>query len=151
MTPEEVWDFVRESYKMIVAYAPGQGVPHATPVYFVDLDSKLYFRGPAYDRKMKYADGGEVCCVIEAGLKYAELRGVSMWGKSTRLREPEKISLVSNKLAEKYVGLQWKPNEMPGRWVQDRKSEEKAMIEVVPAVISSWDNRKIGGTFAHQA
>lgn len=151
MTPTEVWDFVRRSYKMTVALTLDQGVPHATPVYFVDFDFKLYFRGPPYDRKMRRADGGKVCCVFEEGLRYAELRGVSMRGRSSRLQDPGRVALVSGKLAEKYGDLQWKPTEMPTRWVEQRRSEERVIIEVTPTIISSWDNRKIAREFAGPA
>lgn len=143
MRRDEIWDFVSGSKKMVVAYCL-DSVPHATPVYFVCLDKKLYFRGPAYDRKMKPASGGSVSCLFEAGVKYTELKGVLIRGTSVLLADEGRLAAVSAELGKKYSGLHWRPEEMPHEWVEARRKETRTLVEVTPAVVSSWDNGRIG-------
>lgn len=143
MRREEIWDFVSGSKKMVVAYSV-DGMPHATPVYFACIDKKLFFRGPAYDRKMGPASGGSVSCLFEAGVKYTELKGVLISGTSALLVDKGKLAAVADALGKKYSGLHWRPEEMPQRWVDERRKEKRTLVEITPAVVSSWDNRRIG-------
>jgi nitroimidazol reductase NimA-like FMN-containing flavoprotein (pyridoxamine 5'-phosphate oxidase superfamily) len=119
------------------------GYPHASPMWFCVEDRKIYMRTHDYKVKASLAETGKACCVIDEGYKYRELRGVIVWGKSRVIADPDVKSHINAILDEKYLKQQWKPSEMPGRWVEERRRENRAFIEVVPEKIDSWDNSKV--------
>ena len=81
--------------------------------------------------------------MIDDGYQYRELRGVIVWGRSRVITDPRLKSHINAILDEKYERQQWKPSEMPGRWVEERRQEKRAFIEVDPERIASWDNGKV--------
>jgi hypothetical protein len=68
---------------------------------------------------------------------------VVVWGRSRVLTDQKLISHINGILDKKYEPQQWRPDEMPNKWVADRRKEKRAFIEVVPERIDSWDNSKV--------
>jgi nitroimidazol reductase NimA-like FMN-containing flavoprotein (pyridoxamine 5'-phosphate oxidase superfamily) len=119
------------------------GYPHVTPVWFCVLNKRLYLRTHDYKVKTKLARGGKACCTLDDGRRYKELRGVVIWGRSRVVTEKELTERIEKIMSMKYREQQWRAAEMPARWVQERKAEKRAYVEIVPTKISSWDNSRI--------
>ncbi len=66
------------------------------------------------------------------------------WGRSRIVFEEDLVERIEKVLKVKYRTQQWKASQMPKWWVQERKAEKRAYIEITPEKISSWDNRKVG-------
>jgi nitroimidazol reductase NimA-like FMN-containing flavoprotein (pyridoxamine 5'-phosphate oxidase superfamily) len=143
MSEEEVWKFLASQTKIYAAFQMPDGFPHASPMWFCVEDRKIYMRTHDYKVKARLAETGKACCVIDAGYKYRELRGVIVWGRSRIITDPEVKYRINAILDEKYLNQQWRPSEMPGLWVEERRRENRAFIEVVPERIASWDNGKV--------
>ena len=143
MSEEEVWRFLGSQSRIYAAFQMRDGYPHASPMWFCIEDRRIYMRTHDYKVKARLAETGKACCVIDEGYKYRDLRGVIVWGRSRVITDPEVKSRINAILDEKYLNQQWKPSEMPGRWVEERRRENRAFIEVVPERIASWDNRKV--------
>ena len=143
MTDEEVWKFLGSRDRIFVAFPTSSGFPHVTPIWFCLLDGKIYLRTQEYKVKTKLALGGKVCCSIDEGNYYRELRGVVIWGSSRVLTDSDLIQRVSNAISVKYKEEQWKESEMPKWWVLERTKERRAYIEIIPERVSSWDNTKL--------
>src|SRR5258708_37998880 len=70
MSEEEVWDYLEPKNTIYVAFVQDDGYPHLTPVWFVVMDRKLYFRGSSYKVKFRLARSAKVCCACDDGTKY---------------------------------------------------------------------------------
>ena len=143
MTDDEVWRLLVSKEKIFVAFPMKNGFPHVSPVWFCLLDKKIYVRTHDYKVKARLAGTGKVCCTVDDGETYRELRGVIIWGRSRIVFEEELVERIEKALSVKYRTRQWRASQMPKWWVQERKAEKRAYIEIVPEKISSWDNRKL--------
>ena len=141
---DELWRFIDSRDKVYVAFPMEDGYPHVSPMWFCVLGRKVYLRTQDYKVKAKLAIGGKVCCTLDDGNRYRELRGAVIWGRSRVVSEKELSDRIEKIMRMKYKEQQWRSSEMPSWWVADRKAERRAYIEVVPLKISSWDNRRIG-------
>jgi hypothetical protein len=114
--------------------------PHATPLWFVRHDSCLWLYSIV--RSQRWADLLEdprIGLVVDAGVEYAELRGVEITGRVEvvgevpRTGEPnDTLAPVETKMAAKYGG--GTTFDLDGR---------HAWLRVVPDKIVSWDFRKL--------
>lgn len=145
MERNEIWDFVRQSNKMIVAFSMSNGFAHASPVWFCTFGSKIFFRAQSHNVKVKLAKQGKVCCLFETGTTFSQLSGVIIWGKSRIVVESPLQHKVQGLMNEKYIEMAWKPNEMPSDWIRRQEQWKKIFVEVTPKKISSWDNSRITG------
>jgi nitroimidazol reductase NimA-like FMN-containing flavoprotein (pyridoxamine 5'-phosphate oxidase superfamily) len=143
MSEEEVWKFLESQNKIYVAFTKNDGYPHVSPIWFCIEEGKIFMRTHDYKVKTGLARSGKACCVTDDGYLYRELRGVIVWGRSRVLAEEKLIDHINQVLDRKYAQQQWKPSEMPRRWVDERRGETRAFIEVTPEIIDSWDNSKV--------
>jgi nitroimidazol reductase NimA-like FMN-containing flavoprotein (pyridoxamine 5'-phosphate oxidase superfamily) len=143
MSEEEVWKFLESQNKIYAGFPMPDGYPHVSPIWFCVENRKIYLRTHDYKTKARLARGGKACCVADDGQLYRELRGVIVWGRSRIITDLKLIRHVNDILDKKYEKQQWRPSEMPRKWVEERRKEKRAFIEVEPERIDSWDNRKV--------
>jgi len=143
MSREEVWQFLRMQRRVYLGFAMESGYPHVTPIWFVIRGEKVYMRAQDYKVKVGLAAHGKACVVIDDGDRYRELRGVVMWGVSRIVSDKRLVARITESFEEKYSERQWKAEEMPQDWVEQRMAERRAFIEFVPEKADSWDNRKV--------
>lgn len=143
MSRKEVWRFLESQRRVYLGFAMENGYPHVTPIWFVIVGETIYMRAQDYKVKVGLAAKGKACVVIDDGDKYRELRGAVMWGRSRLISEKRLIAKLTALFEAKYSGRQWKADEMPKDWVEERSKEKRAFIEFVPKKVDSWDNRKV--------
>ena len=143
MSRKEVWSFLESQRRVYLGFAMENGYPHVTPIWFVVMGERLYMRAQNYKVKVGLAAKGKACVVIDDGDRYRELRGAVMWGRSKILTDKKLIAAITKLFEAKYSGRQWKAEEMPKKWVNERTGEKRAFIEFVPEKVDSWDNRKV--------
>lgn len=143
MSEEEVWAFLEKQTKIYAGFPMRSGYPHVSPLWFCVENGKIYMRTHDYKVKTRLAKAGKACCVTDEGHKYRELRGVIVWGRSRVVTDAALKNHVNEILDRKYKKVQWKASEMPKAWVDERKREKRAFIEVTPERIDSWDNGKV--------
>jgi len=143
MSEDEIWRFLAAKNKIFVAFPMGDGYPHVTPMWFCVIDRRIYLRTHDYKTKARLAQAGKVCCSIDEGELYRELKGVVLWGTSRIVTERALIDKIEDAMGEKYRNQQWKASEMPKEWVAERRRERRAFIEVEVKKASSWDNSKL--------
>lgn len=143
MPRRDIWSFLESQTKIYAAFQGPDGYPHASPMWFCVDHSRIYMRTHDYKVKTGLARSGKACCVTDKGERYRELRGVIIWGRSRVLDDDKLIGRINALLDKKYSTRQWKPSEMPEKWVAERRRETRAFIEVVPLKIASWDNRRV--------
>lgn len=143
MSREEVWRFLGTQNKIYVGLPMKDGFPHVSPIWFCVDGGKIYLRTHDYKTKTRLARTGKACLVIDDGYLYRELRGVIVWGRSRVVTDPALIERIGAVLDKKYEKQQWKPSQMPRPWVEERRKEKRAFIEVTPLKVDSWDNSKV--------
>jgi nitroimidazol reductase NimA-like FMN-containing flavoprotein (pyridoxamine 5'-phosphate oxidase superfamily) len=143
MSRREVWQFLESQRRVYLGFAMDNGYPHVTPIWFVIVGERVYMRAQDYKVKVGLAAKGKACVVIDEGDKYRELRGAVMWGRSRLISEKKLIAKLTGLFDAKYSERQWKADEMPKDWVEERSEEKRAFIEFVPEKVDSWDNRKV--------
>ena len=143
MTKTETWAFIKSHYKMVLCTLDSFGFPHASPIWFVVINDKIYFRAQPYKKKIKnILTRPQVCGVIEDGEKYTELRGVMIRGL-TKVVDTDKAlrKHVFDLLAEKYSSVR-NTHRFPKTWQETYGKEHRVVVEFKPTDLVSWDNRK---------
>ena len=142
MTPAERDAFLAEQRTCRVATCGASGEPHVAPLWYAWDGSHLWLYSIVRSRRM--ADIGHnprVAAVIDAGVAYAELRGVELGGvarivgESPRRGEPCAELEEPERLFSARYGSPGEPWQHDGRhaWVR---------VDVDREV--SWDFRKLG-------
>jgi nitroimidazol reductase NimA-like FMN-containing flavoprotein (pyridoxamine 5'-phosphate oxidase superfamily) len=143
MNEEEVWAYLESMNRIVVALVQADGYPHASPVWFVIIDRKIYFTGASYKVKFKLAESAKICCVCDDGESYIQFRGVMVWGESSLVKDPGLSRAATALFENKYARLRYEPTRVPAEWVKERVAESWTWVEVRPERISSWDNTKL--------
>jgi len=143
MSRSEVWRFLKSQRRVYLGFTMDNGFPHVTPIWFVIVGETIFMRAQDYKVKVGLAAKGKACVVIDDGDKYRELRGVVMWGRSRLVTDRRLVSRITDLFEKKYSDRQWKADEMPESWVEERNKERRAFIEFTPEKVDSWDNGKV--------
>ncbi len=143
MEDSEEWTFVRNHNKMVLCTLDSQGFPQATPIWYVVINNRILFRAQPYKKKVRnILKKPQVCCVVEDGEKYTELRGVMIQGLAKVVDTNKALrKQVFALLAEKYKRFR-DTEKMPRNWQNTFGKEHRVVIELSPTNIASWDNRK---------
>ncbi|MDG6982805.1 MAG: pyridoxamine 5'-phosphate oxidase family protein [Nitrososphaerota archaeon] len=139
----ELWKFIGSKDKVYVAFPMEDGYPHVSPMWFCVLKRRIYLRTQDYKVKARLARGGKACCTLDEGRRYVELKGATIWGKTRVVTERSLAARVEEAMDSKYRSQQWRRTEMPERWVEERRAEKRAYIEITPEKVSSWDNSRV--------
>jgi len=140
MTPAEVDEFLAAERTCRVATASKDGRPHVAPLWFVWDGQSLWLSSVV--RSQRWTDlmrDPRVAVVVDAGVQYAELRGVELSGSvvpvgdvprtpapDPALAEPERL------FADKYTG-----------GVAAQADGRHAWLRLTPEKLVSWDFRKL--------
>ncbi len=143
MNSSEAWAFVRSHYTMTLSTLDSFGFPHSTPVWYVVIDGKIYFRAQPYKKKIRnLMKRPQVCGVVSDGEIYSNLRGVMIQGLARIIdHDRPKRNQVFSMLAEKYSSLR-DTKRMPRAWQEKYGKEHRLVVEINPTNVVSWDNRK---------
>lgn len=143
MTEEEVWSYLDSRSTMFVAFVREDGFPHVTPVWFVTASRRIFLRGQAHKVKFRLAHSAKVCCSLEDGWRYSELRGLVVWGRASLVTDATVIDRVQALIDTKYAGRSWSRAEVPTEWARQRATESRSYVEIEPEHVASWDNTKL--------
>jgi len=150
MSTEEVDAFLHESHTMAAAsYGPG-GRIHVVAMWygFVGGDLAMWSFRKA-QKVMNLSRDARMTCLVEDGASdYSQLRGVELSGRGEIVDDAEYVKEIGWSLQERYVGIQ---RDDPGaagvnRFLDDQ-STKRVGIRIVADRITSWDHRKLDGTY----
>lgn len=142
MTNQEVWRFLEDHRVMNVATVGEAEMPHNTPIWYLIKSKKIYFRAQPYKKKiLNIKSNPNVSCLVEDGRKYSELRGVSIQG-AARIIEEQRVREIINEGLKTRYSKERDYGNMPEQWRAKFLKEKRAIVEVTPKRILSWDNRK---------
>jgi len=141
MSDEEVAAFVERSRTATMATVGPTGMPHLVAMWYAVIDGQIWFETKSASQKAQNLRRDDrLTCMIESGLTYDTLRGVSLEGRGVIVEEPQALWDIGINVWERYTGP----------YSDDAKPMIEAMLRKRVAVrldlerVRSWDHRKLG-------
>jgi PPOX class probable F420-dependent enzyme len=141
MTDDEVVDFIDRSRTATMGTIGPTGMPHLVAMWYAVIDGQIWFETKSRSQKAENLRRDDrLTCLLEDGLTYDTLRGVSLEGRAEIVDDPEAIWQVGLSVWERYTGP----------YTEDMKPFVEVMLRKRVAVrldverVRSWDHRKLG-------
>ncbi len=144
MNDEEIRVFLEEQRTVQIATNDHDGWPHLVAMWYVVIDDQLVFW--TYAKSQKTANlrrDTKLTCLIEAGERYEELRGVQIKGQAILKDDLETVQRIGEVIFERYTG----PLNDSIRQMVAAQATKRVVVFVEPKEIVSWDHRKLGGAY----
>jgi PPOX class probable F420-dependent enzyme len=141
MSGDEVRAFIASRRTAILATIGPGGQPHVVAMWFAWIDDVLWFETKTKAQKtVNLRRDPRATVLIEDGLTYDTLRGVSLEGRGEVIEDPDSLWAVGVNVWERYNGP----------YSDDLAPFVEAMLHKRVAVrfevtrVRSWDHRKLG-------
>ena len=143
MTDEEVSTFLEQSRTATMATIGPGGSPHLVAMWYGLLDGKVCFETKAKSQKVQnLRRDPHITCMVEDGLTYDELRGVSIEGRATIIDDldSDEYWAAGISLFERYNG----PYSDELKPFLEVMLHNRVAIKMLVERTVSWDHRKLG-------
>lgn len=146
MDDEEVAEFLQEQRVVTCATLGKDGWPHLMPLWYVVRDGAILAWTYGKSQKVRNLERDPRATLqVEAGEAYHELRGVMLRTRVTIHRDPETVLGVGLEVMSRYAG-----GQEPGPEAVEAlraQAAKRVALEFAEAGRSTWDHRKLGGTY----
>jgi PPOX class probable F420-dependent enzyme len=141
MTPAEVAAFLTgQRTAMLVSLGP-TGHPHAVAMWFAYLDGTIWFETKAKAQKAQnLRRDPRATVLVEDGLTYDTLRGVSLEGRAVVVDDAEALWRVGVDIWKRYHG----PYTEEVRPMVEFMLQKRVAMRLDVERTRSWDHRKLG-------
>jgi len=142
LTPDEQAAFLRERRKCALATYGPDGFPHIVAMNFF-VDDGVYCM-TSYGKAQKVVNirrNPKVALMIEAGDEYSELRGMMVRGLCEIIEDGDAVRAA---LTHRTEGSASPRSPSTGTVASAPK---RVLLKVIPAKVTSWDHRKLGGRY----
>ena len=144
MSDEEIRAFLEEQRVLQVATVDHDGWPHLVAMWYVLINDEMVFWTYARSQKaVNLRRDARLTCLVEAGERYDQLRGVQIKGRADVIDDRETVQRVGEAIWERYTGAL---NEDTRRMVTVQAAKRVAVF-VRPVEVVSWDHGKLGGGY----
>jgi hypothetical protein len=110
-------------------------------MWYAVLDGTIWFETKARSQKAQNLRRDDrITCMIEDGLTYDSLRGVSIEGRGAIVDDPDELWRVGVSVWERYSG----PYTEEMRPFVEVMLHKRVAVRVDPERIRSWDHHKLG-------
>jgi PPOX class probable F420-dependent enzyme len=141
MSDEEVAAFVERSRTATMATVGPDGMPHLVAMWYAVIDGQVWFETKSASQKAQNLRRDDrLVCMIEDGLTYDTLRGVSLEGRGVIVEDPQALWDIGVNVWERYTGP-YSDDAKPMIEVMLRK---RVAVRLEVARVRSWDHRKLG-------
>lgn len=141
MSDDEIKAFIASSRTAVMATNGPSGTPHVVAMWYAVLDGQLWFETKAKSQKaLNLRRDGRITCLIEDGLTYDSLRGVSLEGTGVIVEDPEVIWRVGVDVWERYNG-EYTEEIKP---FVELMMHKRVVVRVDVDRVRSWDHGKLG-------
>lgn len=145
MTAAEVAAFLDAPRTAVLSTIDHRGFPHSTGMWYVPSASEL--RMWTYRKSQKAVNLGrdDRCCVlVEEGLRYDELKGLSIQGRAGIVSDFEEVVAIGRALYDRYTKPVTGVDADDGPIAEIMRQARKRIGVVVPAArTASWDHSKL--------
>ncbi len=145
LTDREVQDLLTENLKVQVASIGADGVPHLSTLFYIVRDGKIVFWTYGRSQKIKNLERDpRVSALVEDGVDYFELRGVSITGRAEIVRDYDAIYSIGAEVATRMVAVEsFEALGDLGRQTVEKQARKRVGVIVHPEKVASWDHRKM--------
>jgi PPOX class probable F420-dependent enzyme len=141
MTEAEIDEFVVNSRTCTLATIGADGRPHLVAMWYAVVDGQIWFETKARSQKaVNLRRDPLVTLLIEDGLTYDKLRGVSIDGTAEVIDDPDVLWKVGVSVWERYNG----PYTEEMKPLVEFMLHKRVAVRVDPTRTRSWDHRKLG-------
>jgi PPOX class probable F420-dependent enzyme len=141
LSPDEQAAFFRERKKAALATIDQDGFPHVVAMNYFARDGSFYMT--SYGKAQKVVNirrNPRVSFMIEDGMTYDSLMGVSFEGVAEIHDDPDTIFAVGVSVWERYNG----PYTDDLKPAVDMMMNKRVAVRIVPHRVRSWDHHKLG-------
>ena len=142
---QEVQALLAENLKVQVASNGHDGVPHLTTLFYVVRDGKIAFW--TYGRSQKIVNlerDPRVTALVEDGVDYFELRGVSITGRAEIIRDYDGIFEIGSAVATRMLDAEsFEALGDLGRETVEKQATKRVAVIIHPEKVATWDHRKM--------
>lgn len=141
MTDDEVAAFVAQSRTATMATIGPTGTPHLVAMWFAVVDGQVWFETKAKSQKAQNLRRDDrLTFMVEDGLTYDTLRGVSMEGRAVLVDDPDALWRVGISVWERYTG----PYTDEAKPLVEFMLHKRVAVRLDVERVRSWDHRKLG-------
>lgn len=141
MTGEEIATYLDRSRTATMATLGATGLPHLVAMWYAVIDGAIWFETKSRSQKaVNLRRDPRITCLIEDGLTYDKLRGVSLEGTAEIVDDPALIWQVGVSVWERYNG----PYTEEVRPLVEFMLHKRVAVRVDVRRTRSWDHRKLG-------
>ena len=145
MTEPEIEEFVRGRRTAILATTGKDGQPHLAAMWFALVDGSIVFETKGKSQKVvNVRRQPRVTVLLESGVTYPELRGVSFDGTAQIVENSDEnrdyLRAVARSVIERYTG----PADGAGPAALDQVMHNRVALVLRPDRVRSWDHRTLG-------
>jgi PPOX class probable F420-dependent enzyme len=141
MTDDEVAAFVAQSRTATMATIGPTGTPHLVAMWFAVVDGQVWFETKAKSQKAQNLRRDDrLTFMVEDGLTYDTLRGVSMEGRAVLVDDPDALWRVGISVWERYTG----PYTDEAKPLVEFMLHKRIAVRLDVERVRSWDHRKLG-------
>jgi nitroimidazol reductase NimA-like FMN-containing flavoprotein (pyridoxamine 5'-phosphate oxidase superfamily) len=146
LNPDEVREFLETQRTLIVSTIKKDGAPisHAMWFVYVHEDNAVYFDTQSASLKARnIARDSRVCCLVEAGESYFDLRGVVIQGRCVPVEDPGEIERFHTAREVKSQRIGSGMEEMPEWFAGSREKRrgrgQRVLLKVPLEKVGSWN------------
>jgi len=141
MTDDEIAAFLASQRTANLVTVGATGHPHAVAMWFAVIDGVIWFETKAKAQKaLNISRDPRVTVLVEDGLTYDSLRGVSLEGRAEIVDDPEALWAVGVNVWERYNG----PYSEELKPFVELMLNKRVAVRVDVDRTRSWDHRKLG-------
>jgi PPOX class probable F420-dependent enzyme len=141
MSDSEIVEFIERSRTGTMATVGPTGTPHLVAMWYGIIDGQLWFETKAKSQKVQNLKRDpRITVMIEDGLTYETLRGVSLEGRGVIVEDPDEIWKVGVSVFERYQG----PYTDEMKPFVEVMLNKRVAVRVDVERTRSWDHRKLG-------
>ena len=141
MTDDEVAAFIEEQRSATMATVGPTGVPHLVAMWYGVVDGQIWFETKGRSQKaVNLRRDPRITVLLEDGLTYDTLRGVSLEGTAVISEDPDDLWKVGVSVWERYTG----PYTEEAKPLVEFMLQKRIAVRVDVDRIRTWDHRKLG-------
>ena len=141
MTDDEVAAFIADQRSATMATVGPTGVPHLVAMWYGVVDGQIWFETKGRSQKaVNLRRDPRITVLLEDGLTYDTLRGVSIEGTAVISEDPDDLWKVGVSVWERYTG----PYTEEAKPLVEFMLQKRIAVRVDVDRIRTWDHRKLG-------
>ena len=145
MSDEEVSTLLAENLKVQVASNGPEGTPHLTTLFYIVREGKIAFWTYGRSQKIRNLERDpRVSALVEDGVDYFELRGVSLTGRAQIIRDYGRIYSIGSEVATRMLDAEsFEALGDFGRETVEKQAQKRVAVIIHADHVATWDHRKM--------